>query len=60
MKHSPEFKDLVKRKAIKSVVKMKSMENNISSGRKIFRLLKWLDEFEELNNTIKNKEFTPF
>ena len=33
---------------------MKSMENNISSGRKIFRLLKFIDEFEILNNAIKN------
>jgi hypothetical protein len=59
MKESDVYGPLVKQKAIKSVLKMKSMENNISSGRKIFRLLKFIDEFEELNNAIHNKDFTP-
>jgi hypothetical protein len=49
MKSSEVYGELVKDKKVRSVVKMKSMENNISQGRKIFRLLKFLDEFEELH-----------
>lgn len=49
MKSSDVYGELVKAKKVRSVVKMKSMENNISQGRKIFRLLKFLDEFEELH-----------
>ena len=33
------------------------MEDNISSGRKIFRLFKFLEELNELNSVLHNKKF---
>ena len=34
----------------------KKLENNISNGRKIFRLLLWLNEISEIENMINNKK----
>ena len=39
-----------------SVVRAKSIEDNISNGRKIFRFLLFLNEFNELNLIFKNKK----
>ena len=39
-----------------SVVRAKSVEDNISNGRKIFRFLLFLNEYSELNEIIKNRK----
>jgi len=39
-----------------SVVRAKSIEDNISNGRKIFRFLLFLNEFNALNLILKNKK----
>eukprot|EP00347_Sterkiella_histriomuscorum_P007816 403347453 len=56
MKNSEEFADLVKQKKVLSVLRAKSIEDNLSNGRKIFRFLLFLNEFNELNEIIKNKK----
>lgn len=45
-----------RQKKVLSVVRAKSIEDNISSGRKIFRFLLFLNEFGVLNEIIKNKK----
>jgi len=52
MKTSPIYGDLVKQKKVESVVKAKTFESNISNGRKIFRLLLWLNEIEACHNVV--------
>lgn len=51
-----EIRELVKQKKEPSVNRAKKMESNISNGRKIFRLLLWLNEISEIENIIKNKK----
>ena len=48
--------NLVKQKLEPSVNRAKKLENNISNGRKIFRLLLWLNEISEIENLINNKK----
>ncbi len=57
MKHSEEFKDAVKRKEVLSVRRAKSIEDNLSSGRKIFRFLLFLNEFSEMHAIIKKRNW---
>jgi hypothetical protein len=38
------------------VVRAKSIEDNISNGRKIFRFLLFLNEYGEMNEILKNKK----
>mgnify|MGYP001806893600 CR=1 FL=1 len=45
-----------RQKKVQSVVRAKALEDNLSSGRKIFRLLLFLNEINELNEIIKNKK----
>ncbi len=42
-----------------TVNKAKKFESSISNGRKIFRLLLWMNEMAELNELIKDKVRTP-
>ena len=56
MKESEEWGALVKQKKEPSVVRAKLLENNISNGRKIFRLFLWLNEITLLEETIKSKK----
>ncbi|CDW74045.1 transmembrane protein [Stylonychia lemnae] len=56
MKNSDEFSELVKQKKVLSVNRAKSIEDNISNGRKIFRFLLFLNEFNELHLILKNKK----
>ena len=56
MKESEEFGDLVRQKKEPTVVRAKLLENNISNGRKIFRLFLWLNEITLLEEIIKNKK----
>ena len=56
MKESEEWGNLVKQKKEPSVVRAKLLENNISNGRKIFRLFLWLNEITLLEETIKSKK----
>ena len=56
MKNSIEFGDLVKQKKDLSVLRAKSIEENISNGRKIFRFLLFLNEYSEMNKILKNKK----
>ena len=51
-----EIYELVKQKKMESVNRAKKLENNISNGRKIFRLLVWLNEISEIENLINNKK----
>ena len=52
----PEIFNRVKQRKDPSVNRAKKLENNISNGRKIFRLLLWLNEISEIENLIKNKK----
>ena len=54
MRNSQVYGEFVKSKKILSVVRAKSVEDNISSGRKIFRFLLFLNEYGELNEIIKH------
>ena len=51
-----EIFNLVKQRKEPSVNRAKKLENNISNGRKIFRLLLWLNEISEIENMINNKK----
>jgi len=44
-------------KKVPSVIRAKAMEDNISSGRKIFRLLKFIDEVNELHVILKKEKW---
>jgi len=44
MQNSEEYKELVKAKKIESVNILKKFESQVSNGRKIFRLLLFLNE----------------
>ena len=48
--------NLVKQRKEPTVNRAKKLENNISNGRKIFRLLLWLNEISEIENLFKNKK----
>mmetsp|Transcript_41966 Transcript_41966/g.64253 ORF Transcript_41966/g.64253 Transcript_41966/m.64253 type:complete len:171 (+) Transcript_41966:151-663(+) len=48
MSHSHEYGHLVKRSLIKSVRVAKIMKSNISSGRKMFKFLKFIDEYKQV------------
>jgi hypothetical protein len=39
-----------------SVTRAKSIEDNISNGRKIFRFMLFLNEYSEMNEILKNKK----
>lgn len=52
----PEIYELVKQRKEPSVNRAKKLENNISNGRKIFRLLLWLNEISEIELLINNKK----
>ena len=52
----PAIMELVKQKKEPSLNRAKKLEGNISNGRKIFRLLLWLNEISEIENLIKNKK----
>jgi len=54
MRHSLEYASLVKEKKIESVVRAKTFESSISNGRKIFRLLLFLNEVKEIEDLLKN------
>lgn len=54
MKTSPLYGEDAKNKKIPSVVRAKAFESNISNGRKIFRLLLWLNEIEAIHSHIHN------
>ena len=49
-----DIANLVKQKKDPSVNRAKKLESNISNGRKIFRLLLWLNEISEMENLIHN------
>ena len=51
-----EIHRLVNAKKEPTVNRAKKLENNISNGRKIFRLLLWLNEISEIENLINNKK----
>jgi len=59
MKESEVYGDLVKQKKEPTVLRAKSLEGNISNGRKIFRLFLWLNEITLLEEIITNKKM-PF
>lgn len=48
----PQIYELVKQRKEPSVNRAKKLEDNISNGRKIFRLLLWLNEISEIENLI--------
>lgn len=52
----PKIAELVKLKKEPSLNRAKKLEGNISNGRKIFRLLLWLNEISEIENLVKNKK----
>ena len=54
-----EIYELVKQRKEPSVNRAKKLESNISNGRKIFRLLLWLNEISEIENLVKNKKMNP-
>ena len=56
MRESQVYGRLVKERKNESVNKAKKFESSISNGRKIFRLLLFLNELAELNELIKVKK----
>ena len=56
MKESEEWGEIVRQKKEPTVVRAKTLESNISNGRKIFRLFLWLNEITLLEEIIKNKK----
>ena len=58
MKESEEWGEIVRQKKEPTVVRAKTLESNISNGRKIFRLFLWLNEITLLEEFIKNKKMT--
>lgn len=56
MRESQEYGKQVREKKNPHVNKIKRFESSISNGRKIFRLLLFINEFAELNELIKNKK----
>jgi len=56
MRESQVYGKLVKERKNESVNKAKKFESSISNGRKIFRLLLFLNELAELNELIKVKK----
>jgi hypothetical protein len=59
MRESDVYGKLVQDRKVVSVNRWKTFENNISNGRKIFRLLLWLNEIGEFLHTIKDKRMQP-
>lgn len=57
MRESQEYGKLVREKKNPSVNKAKKFESSISNGRKIFRLLLFLNELAELNELVKAKHW---
>lgn len=51
-----ELANIVKQKKEPSVNRAKKLESNISNGRKIFRLLLWLNEISEILNLVDSKK----
>jgi Peroxisomal biogenesis factor 11 (PEX11) len=43
-------------KKVLSVTRAKSIEDNISNGRKIFRFMLFLNEYSEMNDILKNQK----
>ena len=58
MRHSDTYGDLVGLKKEPSVNRAKKLENNISNGRKIFRLGLWLYEIPAMESLIKDKKMS--
>ena len=56
MRNSEDFKELVEQKKIQSVLNAKTFEKNISDGRKIFRLLLFINEMAEIDSLMKDKK----
>lgn len=52
----PEIFNLVNQRKEPTVNRAKKLEGNISNGRKIFRLLLWLNEISEIENLINIKK----
>ena len=48
MSHSDLYRKSVKAGQVESVVTAKLVKNNLSSGRKVFKFLKFLDEYTAL------------
>jgi len=59
MKSSEIWGELAKKKEVSSFNKAKAFESNISNGRKIFRLLLWLNEIEAVHGHIHNQKLAP-
>jgi hypothetical protein len=55
MRESEQYGEQVRKKQNASVNKAKKFESSISNGRKIFRLLLFLNEMAEFNELIKSK-----
>lgn len=56
MKSSEVYGKDARNKLIASVNKAKTLESNISNGRKIFRLFLWLNEIDGMHEIINNKK----
>ena len=59
MRHSEVYGELVKNKKIESVNRAKKFESQVSNGRKIFRLLLFLNEIQELVNLFTISKLEP-
>lgn len=56
MRHSEEYADI--KDQFPSYKKAKVFESQVSNGRKIFRLLLWLNEISEIHNIINSDKLT--
>lgn len=61
MEHSQEFGKASKSNLIESVRVAKIVKSNISSGRKVFKFLKFVDEYEVLSELLDKfqQRFSP-
>ena len=58
MSSNSDFAPLIKAGKIESVKRARKLENSISQGRKIFRLLLWLNEINECYELFNNTKMT--
>ena len=58
MKSSTIWSELVKKGKVESFNKLKTFESQVSNGRKIFRLMLWLNELSEIVNIFNSQKLT--
>jgi uncharacterized membrane protein len=58
MRQSTIWSNLAKSGKVESYTKLKTFESQISNGRKIFRLMLWLNELNEMHSIFSSEKLT--